>query len=370
MTGRERLLKAIKLESVDRVPVSTFPLLPPPPGTESKFSPELNDLLDYTYENTDLLFPWGYELMANARENDLLEIKTWKEGSSTYKRTVLHTPGKDLTSLERRDDSVNTNWLLEPLLKDVDDIDKYLSIPFELKKDERVFSEFERRKSFVGSRGIIYTDLGDPVGWACTLLGFETFLSEFMLNRQKILKLMDALFERQFEALRFGLESGAGEMFRLQGAEYASPPFVDPELFPLLVNRYDGKFVEIIHDSGRLAAMHCHGNLKPILFHILDMNVDAVEPVEPPPDGDITLVEAKRLMQGNACVMGNLEFRELEFADTTRIDMLVKKSMDEAKEGYGYVIMPSASPIVYDVSRVMIENYFKFINTALLYGKY
>lgn len=53
----------------------------------------------------------------------------------------------------------------------------------------------------------------------------------------------------------------------------------------------------------------------------------------------------KRLYGEKFCIFGNIELRELENSDRKRIDALVKKSIHEAKEGSGFILMPTSAPL-------------------------
>lgn len=53
-----------------------------------------------------------------------------------------------------------------------------------------------------------------------------------------------------------------------------------------------------------------------------------------------------------------------------RIDQLVKEAMDSAKDGSGFVFMPTASPINIPLSSRTQENYFQMIESAYRYGRY
>lgn len=62
--------------------------------------------------------------------------------------------------------------------------------------------------------------------------------------------------------------------------------------------KVDSKGLNVIHDAGRLAWVHCHGKMNPVLDRFIEMGVDCLNPVEPPPMGDILLSDAKRRAGG------------------------------------------------------------------------
>jgi hypothetical protein len=91
----------------------------------------------------------------------------------------------------------------------------------------------------------------------------------------------------------------------------------------------------------------------------------------PPPDGDIELDEVKRRCQArNVSVWGNLELKLLEHGTPDDIRAEVRKIMRQAKEGGGFVLMPTAAPIHLPLSAKTEATYHAFIDAGLEFGRY
>jgi uroporphyrinogen-III decarboxylase len=153
------------------------------------------------------------------------------------------------------------------------------------------------------------------------------------------------------------------------GAEYVTPPYLPPRLFERFVVRYTAPMIQRIHAHGAYARLHCHGRIRQVLPMIAEMGVDALDPVEAPPSGDITLAEVKRLYGDRLCLMGNLQLRDLETASAEEMAAIVQETLAAGMPGGGFVIMPTAAPINADLSPVTERNYRIFIETALEYGR-
>ena len=69
-------------------------------------------------------------------------------------------------------------------------------------------------------------------------------------------------------------------------------------LYRELVQDFERKVIERIHAGGDISHIHCHGNVRSTLELAIQRGGDFFEPVEPPPDGDITFAEAKALANG------------------------------------------------------------------------
>jgi len=72
--------------------------------------------------------------------------------------------GRTMTQLKRRDPDMDTNWTLEHLLKDLDDLKAYLQLPDEvLDRGEPDVSNIVQSEEQVGERGIVMIDTPDPL---------------------------------------------------------------------------------------------------------------------------------------------------------------------------------------------------------------
>jgi hypothetical protein len=121
-----------------------------------------------------------------------------------------------------------------------------------------------------------------------------------------------------------------------------------------------------IHAHGGYARAHCHGRVKNILDMIAAMDADALDPIEPPPHGDVTLREVRRRHGRQLVLFGNLEIADIEMLPTAQFSELVKRALDEgtAGEGRGFVLLPSASPYGRTVTPVVLHNYEAMIRSV------
>ena len=119
-----------------------------------------------------------------------------------------------------------------------------------------------------------------------------------------------------------------------------------------------------------MTRIHSHGKIAKVLDHFLELGAEALDPIEPPTQGDITLAEAKKKCAGRMCLCGGIELVELENGTPESVDKLVKSCMDQAKAGGGYMMLPTACPINTPLSKRTEANYYTFIKSAIKYGNY
>jgi len=390
MTSRERLLAVLRGELPDRVPVSAYELVAYDRQSWYNKQPSYKPLMDMVRQKTDCLFmaslptpPFGNAADAvrgveagPASTNENITIKKRREGKLHLIETTYHTPKGQLKSLHRTDDDTFTVWTLEHLLKDIDDIDKYLSFPWQ-QPDALDLTEFAAVQSDLGENGIMLPTVGDAICEVGELFEFNRFLVFATTQTDRIKHLMDFINHQQLIHLKNIMDAGvkAGvnwteTLFRICGPEYATPPFLSPDYFQLFVTPYVKRISDILRQYGAMTRIHCHGKIAKVLDEMMKTEPDAMDPLEPPPDGDIELGQIKKQTAGKVCLFGNIEMKLLEHGSPQEMREFVIDAMSQAKEGGRFVIMPTAAPINDPLSQKTLRNYEVFIDTALEYGAY
>ena len=112
------------------------------------------------------------------------------------------------------------------------------------------------------------------------------------------------------------------------GPELFIPPLFSPSDFGEFCTPYDKQTVELIHNSGGFVWVHIHGKMKNVIEQFIDIGIDVLNPIEPPPMGDLTMEEAAEVTSGRIGLEGGVEthdfyvMEEEEFRN--KIDETVK----------------------------------------------
>lgn len=359
MTNRERLMATLRGEPVDRPAVSFyeiggFAVDPAGPGPFNIYnSPSWQPLLRLAEEETDLIRMRAPDI----HPSSAVAAESYVENGARFTRTTLRVAGRTLTSLTRRDPDVETVWVLEHLLKDVDDLRAYLQLPVE--EEEVSVVNLHEEDARVGDRGIVMVDTPDPLCLAAGLFSMEDFtviaFSELVLFHQLLERFARVLHRRtEIVAREF-----PGHLWRIYGPEYASEPFLPVRLFEEYVVRYTGPMVEAIQRHGGFARLHCHGRIRHLLPYFVQMGATATDPVEPPPQGDITLAEVRQRYGRELVLFGNLEITDIENLPAAAFERVVEQTLRDGTSGpgRGFVLMPSAAPYGREITPTTLENY-------------
>ncbi|MBX7258310.1 MAG: uroporphyrinogen decarboxylase family protein [Candidatus Hydrogenedentes bacterium] len=371
MTSRERLLCALNGKIPDRVPISTYELS----GWNSKafenIDPSYKVMMDAIREGTDCVCMWDPASNVTFLESSArVPIETTEERGEdrVITRRTIHTPRGPLTEMSEVVDNVYTVWRSERCCKSPSDVDAALSVPYEpLTYD---YSDYDRIAREVGDHGILMASVPDALCLAAEMMEFGAFTVWALTETEHFIRTLDTLHERNMENLRRMLSGRVLDLYRIFGPEYASPPYLPPELFARFVTPYARDMVRVLHEHGAKVRLHSHGRIGLVIDAIVATECDALDPCEPPPDGDITLADLKRSVGDRLCLFGNIELKQLELDEPESVERTVRQCMEDAKAGGGYVIMPTASPITSPLSKKTEANYIAFIEAAHRYGAY
>lgn len=365
----------------DRVPISTYELVGYNGRAWENNDPSYARLMDDIRRRTDCVCMW--DPLTNSaiprvdHIGDFLDITSYPADVETERvhgtdrvitRRTLHTPRGDLTSESVVFDNLHTVWRTEHWCKSLDDVDRILSVPFEPVQYD--FSDLERIEREVGDRGIIMSSVFDALGWVYDLMEFGQFLVWAFTEPEHFEAVLAEVHDRAMENLRRMLGVRVVDLYRICGAEAATPPYMPRRAFERYVVPFDSEMVDLIHSRGARARIHCHGKIGTVLDLIAATGTDSMDPCEAPPDGDITLEEVKRRVGDRMCLFGNIQLKLLEHGTQDEVRSAVRECIDAAGEGGGYVLMPTAAPINTPLSERTEANYRCYINEALDYGRY
>jgi len=367
MTRRERLLSTLRGMPVDRPAVCFYEINgydehPQDPDPFNIFShPSWQPLINLAREESDRIVMRGVafkEIAPDPIGHIATDSTTFLNGKRFIKRNVK-AGNRILTMETRQDPDINTIWTTEPLLKDLRDLDEFLELPVFGAGETVDATAFLKAEADIGDTGLVMIDTPDPLCLAALLFDMSNY-TLIALTEQKKFHL---LLERFSDVLLTKTQEVAhllpGRLWRIYGPEFASPPYLPPSLFREYVCRYVKPMIEIIHQSGGYARVHCHGNNRDVLEDIVSMGADAIDPLEPPPQGDVSLQFVREKYGHQLVLFGNLECADIENMPTPEFENKIRQALREGTSGSGrgFVLMPSASPYGRILGDLALENY-------------
>ena len=374
MTRRERLMATLRGEPVDRPAVSFYEIN----GLEDTSDadpfnvysdPSWQPLIQLAQDRSDRIVTRGAGLKDDP-PNAFAGLEQWATSydmnGSRYDTLTLRLGRRVLTQCTQRDRDMNTVWTIEHLIKDVADLKAWLEVadfPAGTEVDSRSVLEAEAQ---LGDAGIVMLDTADPLCWAASLFEMGTFTVMAMTEPDLFRQMLEKCAAYLLPKTELVARTLPGRLWRICGPEYASEPYLPPRLFHDYVVPYVRPMVASIQRHGGFARVHCHGRLRNILDSIVATGCMALDPIEPPPQGDVDLAYVRAKYGRQLVLFGNLEASDLENLPTPRFEEKIRQAVREgtAGAGRGFVLMPSACPCGRVLASLSLRNYAKMIDVV------
>ncbi|HEY65526.1 MAG TPA: hypothetical protein G4O02_13250 [Caldilineae bacterium] len=370
LTSRDRLLLALQRKEPDRVPIwMLFPRERLPYYADVYNEPSYAPVIPYVLKYTDFFdrrgFPRPPFLTAAAVERqEIIE-----DGEYTITRRIIDTPlGPLVAQVRRHRDGHIAPGDSFAFFREIEDLEKALSIPYE--PFSPPLDEFRDAAARLGDAGLMMADLGTAISILYHATDTQQFAIWTLTEMDALEHFVRVMHQRLEVMVHELLEQGVGPVWFLVGSEFVIPPLVSPAVFDRLVAPFDGRLIEMIHDHGGYAIVHHHGPIDELLEGIADMGADGIQPIEAPPQGNCTMAEAKRRVGDRVCLIGSIQYGDIQLGTPEEIEAQVRQTILDAGQGGGLILAPTAGPYEPQITPRTAANYIRFIEAGLRWGRY
>ena len=360
MNCKERVLTALNMGQPDKVPI--FELLIDEVSVVRLAKLLLTDMVEVKEEKTR----FGEESYS-ALDLYCSIIEKLEIDSTTTNFSV----GLKVLSEDRGKDKFGTVYYLsphgEPLpiegpIKEQSDF-KGFDMVSNLKESD--FSGAKYVIDKVGKDRAHFMNVLDPfkLSWRLTG-GMQHLLINYALNPKLVHSL--AQLATDFDAAAIDMAAKIGvDVIAVPGDVAGEESLLmSPEHYRQYIKPYHKILVDHAHKNGLKIVKHSDGNIWPVLDDFIEVGFDGVHPIQPQ---CMDIGEVKKYLLGKACVLGNIDCRNLlPFGTQEEVESAVKDTIKKAAYGGGYII--SSSNSIHP--GVKPENYIAMINAAHKYGVY
>jgi len=391
MDSRSRILKTVRGEIPDRVPVCLFihdegnflkQVIPDLDLDNPKECKQRLIALQRGY-GVDLfirllhgIFPnWIiYGGVNTEQQTENWEVKT-KETRSAYSvllQTEIHTPDGNLDqefTVSESSEAPGTYWYActkKPIKKpeDLDILIKY-EPPMLASFPDHVKSIVPKVKEHVGNDGIVSVWVpGAAFNHASLLIELNEIYGLFLIDFPFYGKLLHYCIQRTFPFLKALAASGI-DMFCMGGNVPGG--FLGAENYEMYVLPFEKKYIGNVKRLGVMTLYHNCGEIMALAESYKKLETDIVEPFAPPPLGDGNLVEAKRISDGRYTIVGNVDqVNVLKKGTLEDVRRVTKETVEVGKQG-GRFILQTADYLEYGTP---VDHVKAFVETGLKYGSY
>jgi uroporphyrinogen-III decarboxylase len=325
MTSRERLLRTLRREKTDRVPIAPFlyynnvyEMFRYKPRIDNFYDPEdfdpIQKFVDYCdHFGFDVLHTlgtvWGaYTLNKSGQDWD---VRVTFEASEDEGREIIaiRTPGGDLR--QRKEYRRSSTYLI------VSAIEEHL---IKTKRDFEILARYAppldnidcrlvgRAAAAIGNKGLVvaqthgafnvlnqFRKLEDVMTDAVEDTGFYRAMMEYFVNWQHKQNLKQ-------------IQAGA-DAIEITGNMATSA--VGPRFFEKYVLDYENFLAKGVHEAGAFTVYHNCGDAAKIMHLYNRMDIDVWGYLTPPPFGDVDLDQALCIMRPDMVLRGNID--QVEF---------------------------------------------------------
>ena len=363
MTSRERLNRIFQGKLPDRPPVKIWGIRP----GGKLLHPAYEPVYRMARERTDLMVnaSSGFDIHWGQAAREIFEHKNRPTDSEEWIDVVtsVHTPEGRLQSIHRRSTVGKPGYQTEYLLKQPDDIKKVLSVPYRpFPFSTASFQEMEKK---IGDRGVTHYSLPHAMHAVERLIGSESFAMWSIECRDLLLEVTGVFARRIRDQVNRVFDAGLCPTFGWVGPELCIPPLMSPQDFEDFVFAFDAPLIDLIHERGGSVWVHCHGKMGPVLERFADMGVDVLNPIEPPPMGDVTLSEAFARVGDRMGLEGNIETHDLMTGTHEEVTEIVREAI-EAGVGYRHILCPCSGYMEWpDPDERFIQNFLIYIEEGV-----
>ncbi len=346
LTSKERLLRAIRHEDVDRVPVSPryFDYLQGVKGC-SCVHHCIWMAEQYEHDLMPIYLPVqnNYLLHHTGAYNDLPEVSVNMDikntGETITIRRKFTTPAGLLTdtrSVTRPGSPVGFDHIIEPAVKSRSDLEK---VRFLLPSpDEAYIGEIPLLREAIADRGILMVQATKGVDqFVMDTLGAEQAMLMYYDDHDLLVQLLRLFQDYHRSILKRVLEQGVKIVFE-SWYNFSVSVGWSPQQFQEMILPLIKENVEFIHSYDAYVDYYDDGKMDKVLEYLAQAGVDVVETLAPPPLGNIDLASAKRRVGDRLCLKGHIDQVNLIcFGKPQQIRQAVRQAIEVAA-GSGFIL--------------------------------
>jgi len=225
----------------------------------------------------------------------------------------------------------------EPLVKSIDDVSALRHLYPEPRPG--FLDELRHFTEMVGHRGVVeYFDGINAGSWGVESLGPERMLTSAVEDKELLHAVLDVCGEVHLRNVKAVLESGhkhiAVSWFQCGPSTGWSPANINEFFLPHVRNS-----VDLARSHGATYRYQDDGKMADIIPDLIEMGVDVIGGLQPPPLGDCDFAALKREYGHKACFIGGLDpVYTFELGTSQRVRQAVKELFEQVQDNRGIII--------------------------------
>jgi uroporphyrinogen decarboxylase len=344
MNGRERLMKALKHEPTDRVPVAPFTyynaiyeMFDYEPKIATFFNPPdfdpVEKFVEYCdYFGFDVLHVLGsvwdiwvgntlmdQTIVRSADNWDVTIQDEYKDDDELLRTVTIQTPGGDLRHVEehkRTSKYLIVSATTESLIKNRRDFE--ILREYAPEADRMDCQLISRARKATGDKGLVTANTHGSFNILGLFRKLEDVLVDPIMDEGFYREMVEYFLPRLIQRAGKMIEAGA-DVIEVAGHWTGQ---VGPKTFQKYIFENENRLVKAIHAMGAPVIYHNCGDAAKIMRFYNDLEIDCWGYLTPPPYADVILEEALAVLRPTLTLRGNID----------QIDFLMKATPEQVKE--------------------------------------
>lgn len=352
MTPRERVLKALRREQPDRVPIhdglwSETVRRWGREGMPGEIPPE-----DYFgYEIVGIGFDASpmFEVKTLYKDSEVIVQTTPYGGLRKNFRTYASTPEIIDWAVKSKEDWLRIKERLRPDYTRVDWVSLRQRYQQARSEDKCIVLSaavgYDLLQSYVKSEELLVIMHDDP----------DWFRDMVQTHAQLVLEMARMIFDS-------GYPCDAAFLFNDMG--YRNGPLFSPKMYRECILESDKLLCDFFHSRGMPVIYHTDGDVRLLIPVLIEAGIDCLQPLEAKANMDVR--DLKRQYGDRLAFMGNIDTRKMADPDPTVIEEEIRSKFEVAMQGGGYIYHSDHSV----PPSVSFAQYCRTIDLVRKYGHY
>ncbi|MBU2602449.1 MAG: cobalamin-dependent protein [Actinobacteria bacterium] len=194
--------------------------------------------------------------------------------------------------------------------------------------------------------------------------GMQKLLVDYVKRPELVHALAREATEVTAATIRGAAEAGADVLMMAGDLAGELTTFFSLDHFRRYVRPSYEEVVAVAHECGLPIVKHSDGVMWPFMEDVVEMGFDGYNPIQPQ---CMDIGEAKRTLGDRISLIGNIDCRDLLcFADEEEVERVVRRTLEIAAPGGGFVLASSNSLH----PGIRSENYLAMVRAGLEFGAY
>lgn len=365
MTSRDRVRAAMRLQSVDKVPLmcqmSIGHMLQQYPCSQADFWHDVNTFADglaslrelYRFDGILVSLhghdpDWRKNIVSRRMTDEYEEI-VWKNGDSTH---YLFDDLPEHSAAAPRELPNILDITKKDLHQQLDFIPVSQGLKFYIHPEHR-FDIFHALKEKVGDQYSLHGEITSPFDYYLDFIGYQEGLIG-MIDAPDQVKMIMGHYGEMIKELAVAMCSHGIDAIKVS-SPYAGSSFISPEYYSEFILPFESDIARAVRSTGVEIYTHTCGAINDRLELMFDGGVSGIECLDPEPLGDVELADAFKRIGTRGFIKGNIDSVTILLQGTEE-DVVndVRRRIETGKQYPGFILSTACS-IAPRVARTHIQ---------------